>query len=78
MARIMESKQAWTSPVRVSYLFMGGALVLMGWLHLATPVLAALFAYLALTKLHFSKRRGKWLPIILFLVLLLAVWVTTS
>jgi len=52
---------------------MAGALLSIGWLHLATPVLAALFAYLALTKLHFSKRSGKWLPIILFVILFLGL-----
>src|SRR5206468_12695206 len=34
------------------------------------PLLAVLFAYLALTKLHFLKHRGKWVPVVLFLFLL--------
>ena len=45
----------------------------MGWLHLATPLLAALFSYLALSLLPLEKRRGKWLAVGLFLVLLAGV-----
>src|SRR4051794_7865681 len=60
-------KQVRTSPARVSYGLMLGAFILMGWLHLATPFLAALFSYLALTKFHFLRHRGKWAPIVLFL-----------
>lgn len=56
-------------PGRISYWFIAGSLVLMGWLHLATPVLAILFSYLALTKLNFLKRRGKWAAVVLFLFL---------
>jgi predicted PurR-regulated permease PerM len=33
----------------------------------------ALFAYLALTKLHFIKHRGRWLPVLLFIVLVAAL-----
>src|SRR3989454_10111206 len=62
-----------TQSARFSYGFVAGALVLIGWLHLATPLLAALFAYLALTKLHFLKHRGKWAPIVMFLFLLTAM-----
>ena len=53
-------------PRRFSYYFIAGTLILTGWLHLATPLIATLFAYLALTKFHFL-RRGKWLTIFLFL-----------
>jgi len=60
-------------PTRVSYWFILGTIVLVGWLHLATPLLAILFAYLALTKLNFFKRFGKSLPVMLFLVVLAAV-----
>jgi predicted PurR-regulated permease PerM len=58
---------------RVSYIFIVGTFLLIGWLNLATPLLSALFAYLALTKLHFGRGGGKWLTVILFLVLLAAV-----
>src|SRR5882724_12639581 len=61
------------TPARVSYWFILGTIVLVGWLHLATPLLAILFAYLALTKLNFFKRFGKSLPAMLFLVVLAAV-----
>jgi len=61
------------APARVSYWFILGVIVLVGWLHLATPLLAILFAYLALTKLNFFKRFGKSLPVMLFLVVLAAV-----
>jgi predicted PurR-regulated permease PerM len=57
-------------PARISFLFMLGTLVLLGCLHLATPLLVAFFAYLALTKLQFMKRGGKWLAVVLFLILL--------
>ena len=60
-------------PARISYLFMLGTLVLLGFLHLATPLLVAFFAYLALTKLHFQKRGGKWLTVALFVVLVSAI-----
>ncbi len=60
-------------PSRVSYWVMIATLVLVGWLHLATPFLATLFAYLALTRLHFVKRRGKWLAIVFFLLLVSAI-----
>jgi predicted PurR-regulated permease PerM len=55
---------------RVSYWFMLGILILVISLHLATPLLAAWFAYLALSRLHFFKRWGKWFAVTLFLVLL--------
>jgi predicted PurR-regulated permease PerM len=60
-------------PARISFLFMLGTLVLVGCLHLATPLLVAFFAYLALTKLQFMKRGGKWLAVVLFLILLSGV-----
>src|SRR5438128_3003268 len=62
-----------TKSARFSYGFIALALVLIGWLHLATPLLAVLFAYLALTKLHFLKHRGKWAPVLLFLFLVAAI-----
>jgi predicted PurR-regulated permease PerM len=56
-------------PARFSYVFILGTLVLVGCLRLATPLLVALFAYLALSKLHFVKRGGKALAVVLFLML---------
>ena len=60
-------------PARFSYLFMVGTLVLIGGFRLATPLLVAFFAYLALTKLHFLKRGGKALAVGLFLILVSAI-----
>ena len=60
-------------PERISYWFMLGTLILLGCLHLATPLLVAFFGYLALTKLHFVKRGGKWLAVVLFLILVSAL-----
>ena len=60
-------------PARISYLFILGTLVLVGCLHLATPLLVAFFAYLALSILHFRRRVGKWLTVALFVVLVSAV-----
>jgi predicted PurR-regulated permease PerM len=61
------------TPVRFSFLFMAGTIIVAGLLHLATPLLTALFAYLALTKLDFLKHRGKWAAIVLFLILVAAL-----
>jgi predicted PurR-regulated permease PerM len=44
-------------------------LVLVGWLHLAVPLLTVLFAYFALSKLHVT--RYKWLAVGAFVVLML-------
>jgi predicted PurR-regulated permease PerM len=69
MAAVEDLKMRAGQTRRVSYLFILATFILVGWLHMATPLLAALFSYLALTKLHFVKRRGKWLAVILFLIL---------
>ena len=66
--RLIRSK-----PARFSYLFMAGTLILLGSFRLATPLLVALFAYLALTKLHFVKRGGRVLAVVLFLILVSAI-----
>ncbi len=58
------------SPALISYLFMALLLVLVAWLHLATPLLAALLAHLALRLLHYGRVRGKWVTVMIFLVLL--------
>jgi predicted PurR-regulated permease PerM len=57
---------------RISYLFMVGLFVAVAALHLATPLLAALFSYLALSRLVLFKRGGRWVAVALFLVLLSA------
>jgi len=56
-----------SAPVRVSYGIMVAMLVLIGWLHLATLVLTALFGYFAIRGLNFWGR--KWMAITLYVVL---------
>ena len=58
-------------PARVSYWVMLGTLVIVGWLHLATPLLAVLFSYFVLSRLHFV--RNRWAAVGLFAVVLLAI-----
>jgi predicted PurR-regulated permease PerM len=57
-------------PTRFSYYFMLLLLGVVVALHLATPLLAALFAYLALSRLGLGQRINRWLAVALFLVLL--------
>src|SRR6266404_8407023 len=62
-----------TRTARFSYGFMLVTIILIGWLHLGPPFIAALFAFLALDKLQFVKRAGRWLPVALFLIVIAAV-----
>src|SRR5689334_19787401 len=55
---------------RYSYVFMAGLAIVIVWLHLATPLLAALFAYLALTRLEIKRRGGRAFAVIVFLLAL--------
>lgn len=55
---------------RFSYFFMAGLLVLIVWLKLATPLIAGLFTYLALTCLCLPRRGGSWLAVGIFVVCL--------
>ncbi len=59
-----------TKPVRISYWFIAATFLLVGWLHLGTPLLAALFSFFILERLLFSGK--KWLAILLFALILLA------
>jgi predicted PurR-regulated permease PerM len=61
-----------TKPARISYWFILITIVLVGWLHLATPLLAALFSYFALSKLRFGTQ-SKWVPVSLFFIALLGI-----
>ena len=61
-----------TRPAAISYGVFALLLVLVAALHLATPLLAALFSYLALTKLAFWGK--KWIALTLFCVLLVAAF----
>ena len=64
---------AMRTPKRVSYVLMAATFIFVASLHMATPLLAALFSYLALTLLHFPAVRRKWLTVILFVILLAAI-----
>lgn len=59
------------TPARVSYYFMAGLLVLLIFLRLGTPLVAALFSYLALHRLTLPRRGGKSIAIGIFILLLL-------
>ena len=52
---------------RISYAIMLGLLVLVGWLHLATLVLTALFGFFALRLFTFGGR--KWLAVLIYVLL---------
>ncbi len=58
---------------RLSYWFIAGVLVLVVWLHLATPLLSALFTYLALARLRMSGRITKWLTVFWLMVCLAGI-----
>lgn len=70
MAAPTQSIQPLNSEARFSFLFMVGLFALMIFLRLATPLLAALFTYLALNRLKLPKAGGKWVAVVIFLVLL--------
>jgi predicted PurR-regulated permease PerM len=55
---------------RFSYYFMLGLLVLIVALRLATPLLAALFTYLALTRLAWRRAGGRWFAVAVLVVVL--------
>ncbi len=57
---------------RVSYGFIFLMLVLVTWLHMATPLITALLSYFALMKFSFTK--SKWFTITLFLVLVAGIF----
>jgi predicted PurR-regulated permease PerM len=54
-------------PVRISFAFIAFMLVLVGWLHLKTPLITVLFCYFALRRLSFGQ--SKWLGLVLFMLL---------
>lgn len=56
----------------ISYILFALLFVMVGWLKLTTTLVAVLFAYLALRTLSFGRLR--WLAVILFFVLLLALF----
>jgi predicted PurR-regulated permease PerM len=68
VVELEQIEQAKQESSRLGYYFMLGLLVLVVWLRLATPLLAALFTYLVLTRLHIRRRGGKLLAIAIFLI----------
>ncbi|MDX1951999.1 MAG: AI-2E family transporter [Verrucomicrobiota bacterium] len=60
-------RSSFLNPLPLSYIVIVVMLLLVGWLHLATPLLTVLFAYFALTKLHVF--RNKWITIVIFSLL---------
>lgn len=64
-----------TQPTRASYFFVGLLLLLVGWLHLATPLITVMAAYFALNTLSFGGR--KWVGVSLFSMLLIGVFLGT-
>src|SRR5262245_22283020 len=61
-----------TKTARFSYWFIAITILLVGWLHLATPLLAALFSYLLLSRLAFAGDR-KWVAVMIFSILVLGI-----
>lgn len=59
------------NPQRISFALMAALLLVVGWLHMSTLLLTALFCYFALRLLSFG--RSKVLGVILFFVLLIGV-----
>ena len=57
-------------PVRTSFWIAAGTFLLVGFLHLGTPLLAALFSLFVLEKLHWA--RNRWLTLLVFALLLVA------
>jgi len=57
-------------PIRISYLFVLGLLVLVAVMHMTVPLITVLFAVFALNRLSFGRR---WLGIVLFAVLMAGV-----
>lgn len=69
-----ESPKVITSgPARISYGIMLALLAMIGWLHLATLVLTALFGYFAIRALSFGGR--KWLAVTLYLVMVTGLFI---
>lgn len=60
-----------TKSARISYVIMAVLLVLIGWLHLATLLLTALFGFFALHLFSFG--RSKILGVILYLIAVVAI-----
>ena len=60
-------------PARISYAIMLAMLAMIGWLHLATLVLTALFGYFAIRALNVGGR--KWVAVTLYLIVVAVFFV---
>ncbi len=60
-----------TTSARISYVIMAVLLVLIGWLHMSTLVLTAMFGYFALNFLSFG--RSKALGVVLYVIAVVAI-----
>jgi predicted PurR-regulated permease PerM len=69
MAGLEQPNQPADTYARFSFGFMVSLFLLMVLLHLALPLLGALFTYLALDRLNFFRRGGKWLAVGVFVIL---------
>jgi predicted PurR-regulated permease PerM len=61
-----------STPSKISYGVLIATLVAAAWLHLGPLLLAALFSYFALQKLHAVTNR-KWLSLVAFMICLIAI-----
>ncbi|MGH7970534.1 MAG: AI-2E family transporter, partial [Limisphaerales bacterium] len=73
MVDVAPSQFSLNGSARFSYFFMAGALVVIGWLHLAGPLVVALFTFLALACFSPPIRGGRWLGLFTVLILLAGV-----
>jgi predicted PurR-regulated permease PerM len=63
-----------TRQAKISYWFILLLLLVVGWLHLATPLLAVLFSYFALTQIQrWPVLRNRWMVVATFAVVLLGI-----
>ena len=72
-------------PARLSFLFILGLLVLVGWTHMATPLITVLFAYFALDRLSaglflvpaldgLNAKLKKWMVVAIFTLLVTGIF----
>ncbi len=73
VGRVASSLPAEGKTVCLSYMVVAGMLILLACFRLTTPLVVVLFSYLALNKLHFVRRGGKTLALVLFLILVLGM-----
>lgn len=68
--RVPATARSMDQPTRVSFWIVAATLALVGWLHLGTPLLVALFSLFVLDRLR--PLRNRWLAVSAFLLLLVA------